>query len=347
MRRHATAAARACACVWEGGRLAVEATPALSAARALCELELSDAPQLTTVTVTSTTRVQLQRQREVPLPRDDNTVNTSPVLDALQPLLPPSPLLPRGRERRSAAAHLPHGHPAVRLPSSAATAVAARLHGCSASRSAPLLPLEPHGRHVEGTSARQRGLDAAPTLQAPSRSRAFPPLLDALRPILPLLNPLLTDADVSLLLRTSRTTALALLPGYTFTSHVFTPTSLGSLRRLRDLCLTYDLRVTQLSLPDAVKELPLDSTSPHMSPIPASVTALSLRPPRDGASCYQQQQRWAAFSAPAPGWQHREERRLLDLFLSLERYKQERSALQIDLTQLPAQVHLHQERRLW
>ena len=55
--------------------------------------------------------------------------------------------------------------------------------------------------------------------------------------------------------RTSRTAALALLPGYSFTCHTFQPTCLVTLRRLRDLCALYHLRVTQLAVPPSKQEL--------------------------------------------------------------------------------------------
>ena len=48
------------------------------------------------------------------------------------------------------------------------------------------------------------------------------------------------------------------------------------LRRLRDLCLLSRLRVIQLALPDNITELSFDAAPPHLSPISASVTALSL-----------------------------------------------------------------------
>ena len=54
-----------------------------------------------------------------------------------------------------------------------------------------------------------------PRRSTPIKQRAYSPLLDALRPLLPLLHSFLDDGDTARLLRTSRTTALALLPGYT------------------------------------------------------------------------------------------------------------------------------------
>ena len=132
-------------------------------------------------------------------------------------------------------------------------------------------------------------------------------VLDALHPLLTLFQPFLDDDDAARLLRTSRTAALALLPGYTFTSHIFQPTSLASLLFLRRLCLTYRLRITQLDLPASLRTLTFNAASPRFSPIPASVTALSL--------CYHpvdSSPRWAAFSAAAADWPDREPWRLPD-----------------------------------
>ena len=130
-------------------------------------------------------------------------------------------------------------------------------------------------------------------------------LLDALSPLLSLFQPFLDDADAARLLRTSRSTAIALLPGYTFTSHIFEPLSLTSLRRLRDLCLTYRLRITQLCLPEHIKRISFDADPPHLSPIPASVTALTVGRPYTNRSARDMVQRWAAFSAAAGDWQDR------------------------------------------
>ena len=128
--------------------------------------------------------------------------------------------------------------------------------------------------------------------------------LDALRPVLSLFHPFLTDADAARLLRTSHTAALALLPGYTFTRHIFQPADLASLRRLRDLSLTYSLRVTQLALPEQMKELVFDPTSPGPSPIPPFVTALTFAPFSRGRSSQLAEPSWADFSAAASDWQN-------------------------------------------
>ena len=136
---------------------------------------------------------------------------------------------------------------------------------------------------------------------SPSKPPIAPPacpLCVALRPVLPLFHSFLTDSDAAHLLRI-RKAAVALLLGYAFTSHTFQPTSLASLRLLRDLCLTYCLLIRQVSLPADVKQLVVDPAPPHLSPIPPSVLALSL-----GSSGYQDEPEpsWAALSEAASGW---------------------------------------------
>ena len=141
------------------------------------------------------------------------------------------------------------------------------------------------------------------------RAQTVAPLLDYLQPVLPLFHSLLTKADAVRLLRTSRTSASALLSLYSATNHTFQPASLASLRLLRDLCLTHGLRVKQLALPGDVQEMSFDSTPPYLSPIPASVTVISLSQP---LICKGRQPppSWAAFSAAAADWQDRQPWRL-------------------------------------
>ena len=121
--------------------------------------------------------------------------------------------------------------------------------------------------------------------------------------VLPIFHSLLADADAARLLRTSRTTALALLAGYTFTSHTFEPTSLPSLCRLRDTSLLDGLRMTQLVL-GAIAVVDFDCAPPHMSPFPACLTSLRLGHHQVVPGHVEQQQHWAALSAAACGWQH-------------------------------------------
>ena len=146
---------------------------------------------------------------------------------------------------------------------------------------------------------------AHPHNSSPSSPDPAPcPLLDALTSVIHLFHSFLADADAARLLRCSNAAALALLPGYTFRCHVFQPASVASLRRLRDLCLTYGLRVTQLALPRRVGELTFDPTPPHLSPIPSSVLALSLGPLE--ISPAEVEPHWAALSAAASNWQNQE-----------------------------------------
>ena len=160
----------------------------------------------------------------------------------------------------------------------------------------------------------QRQQDSSQPLRRSRRVKAqsHPPLFDALRPLLPLFHALLPDDVAARLLRTSRTTALALLPGYTFTSHIFRPASLASMRSLRDLCALYRLRITQLALPERLKHLTFDSAPPHLSPIPASVVTLTLGQPYSNSEHSGAVRRWAALSAAARDWQDREPWRLPD-----------------------------------
>ena len=130
------------------------------------------------------------------------------------------------------------------------------------------------------------------------------PFLDALAPVQSVFHPFLADADAARLLRTSRTAALALLPGYTFTRHIFQPSDVDSLRRLRDVSLTYRFRVTLLALPRDAGNLTFDFAPPHLSPIPSSVTALSFGP-LDAHFPAWSERRWAAFCAVADDWQER------------------------------------------
>ena len=136
-----------------------------------------------------------------------------------------------------------------------------------------------------------------------------PPLLDALRPILPLFHSLLSDADAARLLRTSRTTVLALLSGYSFNIHIFQPASVPSLCRLRDLYLTYQLPNTQLvlHLTPSWKVVGFDPARTDLSPFPSTLTRprighYEVSPPKHD----EQEQHWAALSAAACHWQDTE-----------------------------------------
>ena len=175
-------------------------------------------------------------------------------------------------------------------------------------------------QHDEALDWQQPVLSSEPQPgHCPARSH-FPAVLNALVPVLPLFHRFLTESDAARLLRSSHTTAITLLPCYAFTQHIFAAGSLASLHRLRRLCLRYGLRISQLSLPEHSSDITALSHYPlsqgQLSPIPPSVTALSLGPPardRHGID-----PRWAAFSAAASDWQDREPW-CLPLYLRRER----------------------------
>ena len=120
-------------------------------------------------------------------------------------------------------------------------------------------------RHSEGVCASSSSLLRSERL--PPLSTA--PLHDALRPVLPLFQPFLTDADAARLLRTSRTTALTLLPCYTFRTHTFDIASAASLQTLSDLCLAYQLRIIRLRLEQHAEPL-------EPGALPAGLTHLDV-----------------------------------------------------------------------
>ena len=134
------------------------------------------------------------------------------------------------------------------------------------------------------------------------------------------------------MLRTSRTTALALLPGYALKSRILEPSSLAFLRSLRDLYQAYGLRITQLSLSADIESITLDVDSPHLSPIPPSVTCLTLGP---SPTVYRRlsadqedvvrevDRKWVAMSAAAADWPDREPWRLPDSLSSLQSEREE------------------------
>ena len=102
-----------------------------------------------------------------------------------------------------------------------------------------------------------------------------PPLVDCLFPVRLLLHGLLSDVDAARLLRVSRSSAFALLPGYAFTQHVFQPQDLDQLHRITALYARYGLRVTRLCLPFHFRRLSFDPFTGR-SPLPDSLTTLLL-----------------------------------------------------------------------
>ena len=95
---------------------------------------------------------------------------------------------------------------------------------------------------------------------------------------------------------------------------MFEPASLASLRGLRDLGVAYQLRIAQLCTPSSIADLTFDAGPPHLSPIPASVTALSLGVSyahRDISASSWGVRCGAAITAAASDWQGREPWHLL------------------------------------
>jgi hypothetical protein len=92
------------------------------------------------------------------------------------------------------------------------------------------------------------------------------------------LHPFLSDVDAARLLRVSRTTALALLPGFIFQEHVFVGESEAQMRRMKALYHKYDLRPTRMCLSAQMKSFSLD-TDGGRSLFPSSLTSLLLGPP--------------------------------------------------------------------
>ena len=131
------------------------------------------------------------------------------------------------------------------------------------------------------------------------RDKASPPLLDALRPVLPLFHSLLADADAARLLRTSRSTALALLRGYTFTTPIFEAASVPSLRRLRDLVLAYQLRITQLGLRADIAVVDFECLPPQLSPFLSTLFSIRFGHYPVGHDRAEQELHWATLSAAA------------------------------------------------
>ena len=98
-----------------------------------------------------------------------------------------------------------------------------------------------------------------------------------LQPVRSVLHPFLTDKDAARLLRAGRTTVLALLPGFTFTQHVFVGKSQQQMLRMRALYEAYDMRPTRMCLLEELQSLSFEESSGR-SPFPSSLRSLSLGP---------------------------------------------------------------------
>ena len=111
-------------------------------------------------------------------------------------------------------------------------------------------------------------LSASPTPSPPSR-------LDILGPVRTLFLPFLADGDAARLLRVGRSTAFALLPGFTFRRHVFQLADMEEVRRMQALHARYDLRPTRLRVPAGLR---WNGSTTGPSPFPSSLTALLFAP---------------------------------------------------------------------
>ena len=103
------------------------------------------------------------------------------------------------------------------------------------------------------------------------------PYVVCLQPVRTILQSFLSDEDGARLLRVSRTTALALLSGFTFRHHIFVGESQQQMFRLRALYEAYDVRPTLMILSDEVEELSPEEHSGR-SPFPSTLTSLLLGP---------------------------------------------------------------------
>ena len=100
-----------------------------------------------------------------------------------------------------------------------------------------------------------------------------------LAPIRHCLHRFLDDFDAARLLRVNRSISLALLSGFTFTRHIFRPTSVSRLSALTALYQRYGLRIHLLSLPyhcDGPLHAPVADSSEVRSILPASLIALVM-----------------------------------------------------------------------
>jgi hypothetical protein len=118
------------------------------------------------------------------------------------------------------------------------------------------------------------------TTRSPSAKPAPHPLVVCLQPIRSLLHPFLTDDDAARLLRVSRTTAFALLPGFVFFQHVFEGESQAQMLRMKALYEAYDVWPTLMCLSRSLTEVSLEEGSGR-SPFPSTLTSLLLGPRGD------------------------------------------------------------------
>jgi len=103
------------------------------------------------------------------------------------------------------------------------------------------------------------------------------PLLAALHAIRASFHRFVGDQDAVELLRVSRTTALTLLPGFTFQQRVFWGLDQEQMFCMKALYEKYDMRVTRMCLSGAIRSLSIEEGASG-SPFPSSLTSLILGP---------------------------------------------------------------------
>ncbi|MCJ1297169.1 hypothetical protein MMC34_008738 [Xylographa carneopallida] len=131
------------------------------------------------------------------------------------------------------------------------------------------------GRSASSTSSASAFASAIAAFSTAVADASTRSLLALLQPIRQCLHAFLSDADAVRLLRTSRATAAALLPGYAVVNRVFTFSTTAELKGALALYDRYDLRVLRMSLPQDWNEPLLDGATGR-SLLPASLMALSL-----------------------------------------------------------------------
>ena len=147
------------------------------------------------------------------------------------------------------------------------------------------------------------------------------PLYRAIDPIRPVFHRFLTDDDAARLLRVAHSFIAPILAAFTFHSHIFEPTTLLQLARLKTVYEGNGLHVTQMGVPADVKRLQLDSVTGE-SPLPRSLLSLVLAHPMHNIYNHAKlEARWAAFSAAAADWHTRPQYSLPHSSVAVECYR--------------------------
>ena len=147
------------------------------------------------------------------------------------------------------------------------------------------------------------------------------PLYCAIDPIRPVFHRFLSDDDAARLLRVARSFIAPILAAFTFHSHIFEPTTLLELARMKTVYEGNGLHVTQMGMPADVKQLQLDPMTGE-SPLPHSLLSLMLtQPMHDVFDSTKLEPRWATFSAAAADWHTRPAHCLPEADVAVERYR--------------------------